>query len=110
MSRSSSYTAALVFAAAVLASTASAGPSDAWITTKAKAALLATKGVSVTSIDVDTKQGLVTLTGKVPTENAREKAEAVVKDLNGVKSVDNRLIIEPEGAPRAAETPPSRVP
>jgi osmotically-inducible protein OsmY len=109
MSRSFSCTAALAFAAA-LASTAAAGPSDAWITTKAKAALLATKGVSVTAIDVDTKQGHVTLTGNVPTENAREKAEAVVKDLDGVKSVNNRLSIEPAGAPRAAETPTPRVP
>src|SRR5262245_57754976 len=99
MSRNFSYTTALAFAAATLASTDAAGPQDAWITTKAKAALLTTRGVSSTAINVDTKQGHVTLKGNVPTEDARQKAEAAVKDLDGVKSVDNRLTIPPAHTP-----------
>jgi osmotically-inducible protein OsmY len=39
------------------ATPAQAGPSDAWITTKAKAALLTTEGVSGTAINVDTADG-----------------------------------------------------
>jgi osmotically-inducible protein OsmY len=81
----------LALGLALLVSPAHAGPSDAWITTKAKAALLTTKGVPSTDINVDTTDGKVTLKGTVPTESDRKKAEAAVKDIDGVKHVDNQL-------------------
>src|SRR5262245_17432509 len=82
---------------ALLVSPAHAGPSDAWITTKAKAALLTTKGVPSTDINVDTTDGKVTLKGTVPTANDRAKAEAAVKDIDGVKHVENQLKVEAAG-------------
>lgn len=79
-----------------LAVAAWAGPQDAWITTKAKIALLTTDGVSVTGVNVDTVDGNVTLHGKVRFEAEKAKAAAVVQNLDGVKSVRNLLQIVPE--------------
>ena len=79
-----------------LAVTSWAGPQDAWITTKAKIALLTTDGVSVTGVNVDTVDGNVTLHGKVRFEVEKGKAAAVVQNLDGVKSVRNLLQIVPD--------------
>lgn len=42
-------------------------------------------------IDVLDSNGVVTLTGIVPTVEARERAEAIVRAMNGVTSVINEL-------------------
>ena len=42
-------------------------------------------------IDVLDNNGIVTLTGIVPTASARERAEAVVRGMDGVISVINEL-------------------
>ena len=42
-------------------------------------------------IDVLDTNGIITLTGIVPTVEAREKAEAIVRGLSGVTSVINEL-------------------
>ena len=42
-------------------------------------------------IDVLDSNGIVTLTGVVPTVDARERAEAIVRGLDGVTSVINEL-------------------
>jgi osmotically-inducible protein OsmY len=42
-------------------------------------------------IDVLDSNGIVTLTGIVPTVEAREKAEAIVRGMDGVVSVINEL-------------------
>ena len=42
-------------------------------------------------IDVVDSNGVVTLTGIVPTVEARERAEAIVRGMNGVTSVINEL-------------------
>jgi len=42
-------------------------------------------------IDVLDSNGIVTLTGIVPSVDARERAEAVVRGLDGVTSVINEL-------------------
>lgn len=69
---------------------------DAWLTTKAKIALLTTEGVKVTSVNVDTVDGTVTLHGKVRTEAEKEKAVAAVRKVDGVKDVHNLLQVVPE--------------
>jgi len=68
---------------------------DAWITTKVKADLLATDGVSGTSIDVDTNDGVVTLTGKVNSSAEADKAVTVARGIKGVTRVDSRLSVNP---------------
>ncbi|MBD4858855.1 BON domain-containing protein [Xanthomonas citri pv. citri] len=60
---------------------------DTWITTKVKADLLATDNVSGTDVKVETKNGIVTLTGAVATQAEHDKAVAVAKGIEGVKSV-----------------------
>lgn len=62
--------------------------SDAWITTKVKTELATTKGVSSSEVSVQTVDGVVTLTGVLPTRIAVNKAVAAAKSIKGVKSVD----------------------
>lgn len=63
--------------------------SDTWITTKVKAELATTEGVKSTDISVDTKNGVVTLTGVLPTKIAVKKAVATAKSIKGVTDVDS---------------------
>lgn len=74
---------------------ANAGVNDAWLTTKAKMALLAADGLTSRGINVETVNGAITLHGKVPTQVERDKAAAVVKEVEGVKSVNNVLQVVP---------------
>ncbi|KRA20872.1 hypothetical protein ASD69_06105 [Lysobacter sp. Root604] len=64
--------------------------SDTWITTKVKTELLAAKDVSGLKIDVDTVNGVVTLSGKVDSQAQVDKAMAVAKAVQGVRSVDTK--------------------
>lgn len=73
----------------VTSSVAMAAPSDAWITTKAKMALLTTDGVSGTAINVDTVNGTVTLHGTVGSTVEKDKATSAVKGIEGVGNVRN---------------------
>ena len=68
---------------------------DVSITAKIKVDLAKDPGISALAIDVDTKDGAVTLTGKVPTAAARDRAESLVKMTNGVISVNNQLLVQP---------------
>jgi osmotically-inducible protein OsmY len=46
------------------------------------------------ALEVEVKDGVVTLKGRVRTEKARQKAEKVARKVKGVKSVDNQLKID----------------
>ena len=61
---------------------------DAWITTKVKSELATTKGVKSMDVTVRTTDGVVTLTGVLPTKTAVRKAVAAAKSVKGVKDVD----------------------
>lgn len=74
-----------------LAAPAGAATPDAWITTKTKLSLLTTEGVSGTAIHVDTILGKVTLHGKVPSAEEKEKAESITRKIDGVVEVRNLL-------------------
>ena len=67
---------------------------DATITTKVNAALAADKDLSAVRINVDTKDGVVTLTGPAPTAEAASKATKLAKDVKGVTSVNNQLTVK----------------
>jgi hyperosmotically inducible protein len=62
---------------------------DTWITTKVKADLMATSDVPGTTIDVDTTNGTVKLSGTVASKTEADKAVSVAKNIKGVKSVDS---------------------
>ncbi|HEY0844129.1 MAG TPA: BON domain-containing protein [Noviherbaspirillum sp.] len=66
---------------------------DATITSKVKTALLADSDVSGLKINVDTADGVVKLKGEVKTMALRKKAESIAKGVDGVKKVDNQLVI-----------------
>jgi osmotically-inducible protein OsmY len=61
---------------------------DALITTKVKASLAADPQVSALAIDVDTANGIVTLTGVVGSEQDRQRAIQLARGIEGVKQVD----------------------
>lgn len=63
---------------------------DGWITTKVKSTLLYSSNVDGSDISVDTKNGIVTLSGKV--DNGAERALAIelTKNVRGVKGVQSK--------------------
>jgi len=68
---------------------------DMWITTAAKALLIADADTPADEINVDTRNGVVTLFGVVPSREARKAAEADVRKVAGVKKVENALEVVP---------------
>lgn len=64
---------------------------DGWITTKVKTKFAADPELNPFNINVDTTEGVVTLTGRVETEAAAEEAEELARATKGVKKVNNRL-------------------
>ena len=67
---------------------------DSTITAKVKTALLADPDVKGLKIDVDTKNGVVTLKGTADKPANRDRAVAIAKDTGGVKSVENQLVVK----------------
>ena len=70
---------------------------DATITTKINAALVADDQLKALKINVDTKDGKVVLTGTAPDAGSRDRATAMAKAVDGVVDVDNRLTVQPKG-------------
>lgn len=68
---------------------------DATITSKVKMELMANKGTSALHTDVDTSNGVVTLTGKAKNVSEKELATEVAKKVSGVKKVINDIVVEP---------------
>lgn len=64
---------------------------DAAVTARVKTTLAADASLSALDINVDTKDGVVKLTGTAPDSAARNRATEVVKGLKGVSKVDNQL-------------------
>jgi hyperosmotically inducible protein len=88
---------------------ASAERPDAWITTRARIALLTADGAGRTAVKVDTEHGRVTLHGKVSTEAQKDTAERVVGSLEGVRSVRNLVEVVPEASKEAVKASDSDV-
>jgi hyperosmotically inducible periplasmic protein len=65
--------------------------SDAALTTKVKTALIAEGELKALDINVDSNQGVVTLSGTVESDAQVDLAEQVVANLDGVKGINNRL-------------------
>lgn len=64
---------------------------DTAVTARVSAALLADPALGALVIDVDTRDGVVTLSGMAPTADARRRASRVASAAEGVVRVDNRL-------------------
>jgi osmotically-inducible protein OsmY len=50
-------------------------------------------GPESSNIDVQVADGVATLTGSVPDESAKEKAEDVAEDVDGVDRVENQIVV-----------------
>ena len=71
-----------------------AAADDAAITTKVKTALLAEPGLKSLEISVDTKDGTVTLSGKVDSADQRDRAKQLAQTTGGVKGVVDNLAVK----------------
>ena len=69
--------------------------SDAALTTKVHTALMNNVGLNtLRSINVDSDKGVVTLKGRVDSEDTKKRAEAVAKQVGGVTAVKNELRVK----------------
>ena len=68
---------------------------DGWLVMKVHSEMIDEDVLSGSNIDVDVKNGVVTLQGTVPSEAARARALAVAKANDGVKSVTDQLRVVP---------------
>ena len=68
---------------------------DATITTRVKTALINAPNVGALAIDVDTFKGVVTLSGRVKSQDEAAKAVEVARTVGGVKEVKSALQVIP---------------
>jgi hyperosmotically inducible periplasmic protein len=68
---------------------------DSAITSKIKAGILAEAGLESLQIHVATTSGVVTLNGSVNSQENSDKAASIAATVDGVKDVENRLIVNP---------------
>ena len=97
MKRSSSQIFALIVLAFVVVA---CGPSDEKISAAVTEALKTNPELSTVSSTV--KEGVVTLTGEVETDEQKSSAESVAAAVKGVKIVTNSVTVKPKG-PSAEE-------
>ena len=62
--------------------------SDSWITTKVKSEILANSLSKAFKVGVKTKRGVVSLKGKLPSQDAIDLVKMIAEKVKGVKSVD----------------------
>lgn len=67
---------------------------DAWITTKIKALLLKEEGFNTLNIKVDTKDGVVRLSGQVEKSGQLARAVDIASNVEGVKSVQTDFLLK----------------
>jgi hyperosmotically inducible periplasmic protein len=85
---------AMTTAAVADSETAGTYVKNSAITTKVKAKLAEKHMSTLTDIKVDTdKSGVVWLSGKAPTKDAKDLAEMITKDTDGVTSVHNNIVV-----------------
>ena len=68
---------------------------DATVTTRVKTALINAPNVGALAIDVDTFKGVVTLSGRVKSQDEAAKAVSIARTVSGVKDVKSTLQVIP---------------
>ena len=68
---------------------------DSLVTGRVKAALMDAADVKSLHINVETHNGVTQLAGFVATAAMKDKAEKITAGIDGVKSVDNVLVVKP---------------
>jgi len=72
---------------------------DADTSRKVKTALGLSKRLSGFDINVNTSDGVATLTGQVPAEEIKSLAGEIARDTAGVKDVNNEITVDPAAQP-----------
>ena len=67
---------------------------DSWITTKVKSEMIADNDVKAQNINVDTVNGVVTLTGTAETWQESNKAAEIARGIHGVTTVENDIRVQ----------------
>jgi hyperosmotically inducible periplasmic protein len=67
---------------------------DATVSTRVKAVLSSDKQLGDSKIDVDTRNGVVTLSGAVANTQARDHALELARNVKGVNSVNDQLAVK----------------
>jgi len=81
--------------AALVATMVACSQTDPGVTTAVKAKLATDDTVKAYKIDVDTKDGVVTLSGTVDTAEAKTRAVEVARTTKGVSRVEDQLSVAP---------------
>jgi osmotically-inducible protein OsmY len=68
---------------------------DAAITAKVKAAIFREPDLKSTQVNVETKEGIVQLSGFVNSDQSSKRAAEVARTVEGVKDVRNNIIVKP---------------
>jgi len=76
---------------------------DTWITSATKLRLLANSDTPALDISVDTRDGHVTLFGMVPSDQAKQAANAEARKVSGVQDVTNELQVVPSAQRKRIE-------
>jgi osmotically-inducible protein OsmY len=83
---------------------------DATLLARIKTNLLRSPEVEGLDVNVDGKNGVVSLSGTAATTADRSSAERIAKTADGVAKVDNRIGLKPDSAADKPATPPPAVP
>ncbi len=70
---------------------------DTAITAQVKSKLAADRASTLARVDVDTRQGVVELSGSVSDERTKQRATQLAREVDGVKNVVNRLKVQAGG-------------
>jgi osmotically-inducible protein OsmY len=82
---------------------------DAELIAKIKTNLLRSPEVEGLDVNVDVKDGVVTLSGKAATTAERASAERIAKTSDGVTKVENRIVLKTDGAADKPAVPPPAI-
>lgn len=66
---------------------------DVYISSKVKSKLIADTDIKASDIDVSSSQGVVTLIGRVRTQQVKSDADRIAHDTKGVNGVNNELLV-----------------
>ena len=66
---------------------------DAQITSRVAASLMGDRELANVRVDVDTRDGVVTLSGPVPSSSIKARANEIAQAVRDVKSVNNQLTV-----------------
>jgi osmotically-inducible protein OsmY len=83
--------------------------SDNLITMEAKLALIGSMSTSGYQIDASAQDGIVTLTGKMDKRETAAGAVDLVRNIKGVRSVNNQIQIDPEAKRGEATAPDDQI-